>query len=322
MDTLYLQNTTHNEHVDAAIRAVIGLYETAFPGRIRSVYLEGSYADNTHVTNSDLDLLIIFKNAYENQEEAARAAQVKNFCSTLSTAIELDITLAQEKDFANGVRPWLKFASVFLYGEDILQHLAALSMEEWTRDRMHVSYWLLVKVFQRQPVVKWPLTYPDPDGDFYGYDQRKVRASDGSEQNSTRDLMRVTGWIATARVALEKGIYLSSKRECFTSYRQWIGDEWSSLLETMYALCREKWHYQIPDKEEERAQLRELCSRVLAWENHFLQVYKPFLLADLRSSTKAIQDHALWLMSQIPYEDQDILAAVQALQSAHDPSGS
>ena len=320
MNTLHLQNTTHDEHADAAISAVIGLYEAAFPGRIRSVYLEGSYADTTHVANSDLDLQIILKDTYQSPEERDKAAQVKNYCTTLSTAIELDITLTQEVDFANGVRPWLKFGSLHLYGEDILQHLPVLSIEEWTRDRMHVSYWLLVKVFNRQPLVKWPLTYPDPGGAFYGYDQRKVRASDGSEQNSTRDLMRVTGWIAAARVALEKGIYASSKHECFTMYRQWIGDEWTSLLEDLYALCRGQWHYQIPEKEEEREQLRVLCSRVLAWENHFLQIYKPFLLADLRSSTKATQDHALWLMGQIPYEDQDVLAALQELQGVHGTS--
>jgi hypothetical protein len=95
-----------------------------------------------------------------------------------------------------------------------------------------------------------------------------------------------------------------------------------AFLEDMYALCRGQWQYQIPKKEGEREQLRALCSRVLAWENHFLQMYKPFLLTDLHCSTKATQDHALWLMGQIPYEDQDILAALQEVQNMHDTSAS
>ncbi len=234
---------------------------------------------------------------------------LSTYCTGLS-AIELDIGVTEEAELVGGVPPMLKLASRLIYGEDILAGIPLLPIEVWTCDRMHSSYWLCITVFRRSVPVKYPLGYPDPASEFYGYDGRTVELTDGSTTNSTRNLIRVTGWMATALIALDAGQYIARKRDCHSLYRQWIGDEWTSLLENIYALCRAKWNYLIPTEPAEREQLRLLCARTLKFENHFLLRYKPFLLAELHAADEGRQAHARWVMEQIVYDDVEIQAAL------------
>ncbi len=61
MNDIHLQNTLGHPQIDAIVQEVIQLYEDAFPGQIAAYYVEGSYADQTSLTTSDVDLLIVFR---------------------------------------------------------------------------------------------------------------------------------------------------------------------------------------------------------------------------------------------------------------------
>jgi len=69
---------------------------------------------------------------------------------------------------ARGAWPALKLASLLVWGEDVRDRMA-LDLAAWTRDRMHSSYWRLGGLFGRAGVVRAPLGYPDPAGEFFGY---------------------------------------------------------------------------------------------------------------------------------------------------------
>ncbi len=175
---------------------------------------------------------------------------------------------------------------------------------------------LLVKAFGRPAPAKYPLEYPDPSGEFYGYNTRKIRLPDGTSVNSTRNLIRVTGWMATALIALQAGQYVARKRDCHTMYQQWIGDEWTPLQENIYTLCRGKWNYLIPQDKADQERLRAICARTLEFENHFLQCYRPFLLAEVQGADDQSKGRARWLMGQIPYDDAEIRMALQLHEHA------
>jgi hypothetical protein len=298
-----------NERLDRLMRGVVSIFETAFPARVRAYYVEGSHADGTELTTSDLDCTFIFHGAFCDETERSTAHAIGEYCAAISP-IELDIEVKDEAELAAGVPPTLKLGGRLIYGDDMRETLPLIAIEDWTRDRMHASYWLLVKVFGRPPKVSYPLGYPDPAGEFYSYDSRRVQLPDGSAVNSTRNLIPVTGWMATALIALQARQFVARKRDCHMLYRQWIGDEWASLLEEIYTLCRDQWSYLMPQTAEDRKRLRGICARTLEFENHFLMRYKPFLLAELGSDTPG-SERARWLMDQIPFDDAEIRAATQ-----------
>jgi hypothetical protein len=101
-------------------------------------------------------------------------------------------------------------------------------------------------------------------------------------------------------------------------YRARIGDDWSDLLEEIYTLCRGAWHYLLPDRPEDRARLRAICERTLNFENHFLAVYRDYAVSQLRSAASAHRLHALWVLGQLPLKDEQIIAAMSALDAGKD----
>ena len=305
VDTIILAHTTGDKEIDEVIIAFIAIFEAAMPGYIQAYYLMGSRANRTEVVNSDLDLIVICK----DKTEQKRVQLIADGCTRLS-ARELDISIKNTADLVKGVSPIVK-VNRFLYGENVLERTPLISPQEWTRDRMYASYWLLISIFDRPKMVCWPIGYPDAQDEFYGYVNRTVLTADKEERSSTRNLIRVTGWMATARIALEAEQYVTNKYECYTMYRQWIGDEWVAFLESTYALCRGRWNYLVPDSSSERAHLRSICAQTLAWENHFLQVFKTFLLAELQDENNPEMERITWLMGEIPYYDSEIQAALQ-----------
>ena len=305
---IYLANSTHNTLVNTLLLNIIETFEVNFPQRIRAYYVEGSYADASSVTTSDLDVLLIFKERFVS-DEAQKAEELARLCESESM-IELDIEYVDEQSLANGVSPTLKLGSSFIYGEDIRDALPLIPLEEWTRDRMHSSLWRTVYLCNRPPLIHYPLTYPDPQGEFYGYDARMLRLPSGQEVHCTRDLIRLVGWSATAMIAFKVGRYVARKSECHKMYQACFDDEWGQLLQDIYELCRGKWNYLIPNDLKERKRLRVICERTLSFENHFLQVYKEFVLAQLRSADTKCVLKALSVLQRIVYQDEEILAAI------------
>ena len=92
-------------------------------------------------------------------------------------------------------------------------------------------------------------------------------------------------------------------------YRQYVGDEWTPFLDTLFARCRDEWRYQLPEQTGDREILRDLCERFLAFENHFLAAYKGFVLCDLRGDDEAAVSQVLHTLRRLPYKDEDIRIA-------------
>jgi predicted nucleotidyltransferase len=310
MQNIISMELNENEQTNNALRAIIGIFETTFPELVRGYYVEGSYADRSEVTTSDIDLMIVFKG--DMAEVNARAEALASYCCALSS-VELDIGVIDEMQLTAGATPYFKMGSVLIYGEDIRDSFPLMPLIQWTRDRMHSSLWRTVHLFNRSDIIHYPLDYPDPAGEFYGYDRRKLRLRTGEEVNCTRDLIRLTGWSATALLAYRTGRYVARKSECHRAYQEYFHDEWGQLLQDIYVYCRGKWQYLLPTDLQERHKLREICERTLAFENHFLLVYKEFLLSELHAEDVEGQLYALWVLSQLVYRDDEVEEAVVRL---------
>jgi hypothetical protein len=312
---ILLTESTGNATVDQVLRDTVDVFEAAFPGRVRGYYVEGSYAGATGVATSDVDLSIVFVDAFQDGE-AARARQLAEACRLLS-AVELDVGMDDEAAWRAGLPPALKLAARLVYGTETRDRFPLVPLAAWTRDRMHTSYWRMVHLFGRPAMIAPPLGYPDPDDEFYGYLRHTVHLPDGREVPCTRDLIRLTGWAATGLLAREADVYVARKRDCHRLYRLHIGDTWTDLLDSIYEECRTAWHYLVPADPAPRLRLREICAQTLAFENSFLARYKTFLPAELGGTDPAGIREAQRVLQRIPYQDAEVVRTLAAVAEVH-----
>ena len=176
--------------------------------------------------------------------------------------------------------------------------------EEYTRDATEIALKFLLWLHQVENVT-YPLAYPDPDGAFFGYDQLQFLSSDrASARQGIRLLVESACRVGTALLAFKTDCSVSTKRESVQTYRELINDEWASFLEAMFEKGKLRWGYNLPENEEERAELRVLCERMLPFENHYLRAYRAYLLAQLGSNNEAARQCALQGLKQVMYPDE------------------
>jgi predicted nucleotidyltransferase len=314
-----LTSSTGSARMDAALRRLIESCQQALPCRLGSVYVTGSFADGSGLASSDLDVTLVFRDRFASADERATAEHIIAAASARDDVdgVELDAGVVDEVELAEGAPPLLRLGGRCVWGEDHLDALPLMPIERWARERMHAAYWLIANVFRRPAMpVSLPLSYPEPSDDFFGYTRRVVRLPNGAEAPSTRDLIRVTGWAATALVAFKGGAYVARKRECPRAYAQHVGDEHTALHEDIYHWCRQEWGYLIPSDDASRERLRDICTRTLAFENRFLTEYREWVLGELRSGGKEAQHAAHWMLRQVPLMDAAVMQAGQiAMQS-------
>jgi predicted nucleotidyltransferase len=309
MQDIFLQGTCEHSQINSILQKVVQVYESTFPGQIVAYYVEGSYADQTSLPTSDIDLVIVFRNPFSDMETRKKAEQI--WMNEQAETPEIDITVVDEESLRKGVRPNLKLGSQLIYGQDVCRLYPLLPIEAWACERMHAAYWLLVTIYQRPTPVLLPLTFPSPSEEFYGYTNRTLYLPDGQQVPCTRNLVRTTGWAATALLALQARQYVGRKRDCVRLYRDHIGDEWTPLLEEIAAVCRDECQYLIPTAPRAREHLRSICERTLHFEQHFLTLYKQFLLEQLRSTEQGQVRFARWVQEQLPLNDAEITATLQ-----------
>lgn len=301
-----------NPRMEAITRDIVAQALAALSGRLRAVYVLGSYADASAVPTSDLDLVLVIADRLRNDERARLQLLLAQWAGYAEG--EVDIEVEDEHVMLAGVSPTLKLGGRLLWGADVCQRLEIMSLLAWTRDRMHSSYWRLGGLFARPLPLTAPLAYPDPSDEFFGYTRRLTHLPDGQLAPGTRDLMRAVGWMATALVASQAGEYVATKRACALLYREHIGDEWSDLLDDLATWVRSAWHYRVPTAPEARARLRTLCTRTLAFENHFLARYRRYVLDELRGEDGQGREMAIATLDRMPLANAEVLDAKQAAE--------
>lgn len=297
-----------NTQADDALRTLVAACNAALPGRLRSVYVTGSYGDESALASSDLDVTLIFGERMTAEERTLAEGAVAGVAR--GCGVELDASVVSESKLAHGAPPLLKLGGRCVWGVDRRAAMPLVPIEQWARERMHNAYWLMVNIFGRPRPVTLPLGYPAAGDEFFGYTRRTVRLADGREVPSTRDMIRVTGWAATARVALQGRAYIARKREVPAAYRRYIGDDYAALHEDIAHWCREQWGYLIPADPASRARLHDLCARTLSFENRFLREYREWVLGELRGPGREGRDAARKMLERVPLADGEIVAAL------------
>ena len=322
-----LLHTIGKSYVDEPLAYTVQQYEAVFPNRVRAYYLLGSYADGCPVVGSDIDVYVLFKETFLTSKEAIQAQQLAQVCAKKSI-LRFDINAIDEQTLLNYhsvMKVALKHESVLLFGEDTRDTMTLPSREAYTRDITDGVIEFLLRL-HRVETVTYPINYPDPDGMFYGYDNPTKLSHDvaalyfPNEANNTyyatRELVECASRMATALVAFKARSFIATKRGSVQTYQQEIHDEWSPFLITMFEKGKMQWMYGLPKSETERAELRTLCEKMLAFENHYLLQYRAYLLALLSSEEQQNVQFALQRLETVRYDDEEMNTARHILDSS------
>lgn len=316
--SITLIQSTGIAHIDSILCDIVQQVELELTDRIRGCYLVGSYAVGEAVATSDLDVVVVCSSNL-NAADKQRFTSIQAECRRLSP-LELDLKFISEIHlFSTGSVRFHK-DSLLLYGEDIRADVPEKSVTEHIRDSLYAQYDLFARVRSHLPLLTVPLSYPDPQGQFYGYDQRRLRTTGGVEHPGIKDLALIVFGAASALTLLKAGRYVgtSRKSEIASHYRSQIGDEWTSLVEAVDEQCRKQWAYLIPSDLEQQQQLRVLCEQTLGFENHFLNEYKAYLLTHLPQAEPFVQLRYVQRLKQLIYADRAIADLLKTLEQSYD----
>ena len=303
----------NNPQVEMILQGIVGIAELVFPDRIRSYYLTGSYADDTAVSASDLDLLLVFKERITEDERNAIWDLSDN--TSLLAPMFLDLEGVGEDQIAQkGVQ--LKLASHCIYGEDIWPNVQLPPMNDYIREWMHDHpLHFMMRLARGQESILYPLDFPDPNDPYMGYGKNPIES-----KKDTKLLTAIVGQIATAIVIHKAHVYVPTKGDCLTLYREHVNDEWVDFIGQVYKVCRNQWEYQIPDEPSKQEELQNICKRTLDFENYFLLVYQGYLLSELKKEDEVARLKAIKKSGEVMYPDQAIDTALEDLKMSEDNS--
>ena len=279
MVTILLANPTGNSRVNECLRAYVALIEGVFPQRMRAYYLLGSHADNTAVPTSDVDLFVVSKEPFDPAEHELYG-HIAHQCSLLA-GILFQTGVVDEAHL--GGRPDLATSRLLVYGEDVEDRIPPLEPGDSARKALSSAVHVLCELHDQPPPLAAPLTYPDPEGEFFGYERSGMPAPGGWKGPGTKKLINAVSMAASAHVAIQSGQAVVRRSDCVDMYRSHVDDAWSDFIEQVCAFRTPETGYAMPVDDDRRKQLRRLCAEMPAFENHFLQRYREYLLAQLNS---------------------------------------
>lgn len=321
--------STGNAKIDTIVLGIIGVYEHAFPNRVRAYYLTGSQIEGSAVEHSDIDLSIIFKDSFIDDREEEAARQIYKHLGAISP-VKLEVMLGPiaesmvDGDYQFNMPVGLKLNSLLLFGEDIRSGLHLPDQEVRTRGFMHLAFKrlaqlrLLAPVQQARGFLSFPLDYPDPDGEFFGYDLQEIEQDGATYQTIASFINSICTEMMTL-LTLKTGMYITTKRGLTHIYTEQINDEWGSFLDDLWQKGKYRWRYLIPTDPLEREQLRDLCRRALDFENYYLRHYRDFLLHELAHADSKHRLKAAQRLGLIIYADDEVIAALQKLDINDQP---
>jgi predicted nucleotidyltransferase len=286
--SIALLHSSGDQRVDAILGGVIGIIELLLPGRIASYALAGSFADGAATALSDIDLIVVFGSVPQAQENARLRTAIAA-CKQISPR-NIDLVVltkdtlfhADQLAFQPSEQPLFgcvayKYSAVPIYGDDLRLQITDVPRSVYRRTMVHFPFVVLHAQRGQPEPLPLPLQAPQLDDEFLGYTGVRLRGPGVLRVPSTKRLVHASGYIATAFVALASEEYIGDKRSGVRAYCATIGDEWVAHLAAVQAHCYQRWGYRVPEDADDRALLRTLCERQLAFEQHFIERYIDFL---------------------------------------------
>src|SRR5258706_4990235 len=226
-------------------------------------------------------MTLLFREDFIDEEERQSAWHVDTLSEWL-VGRQLDIIpFPEEKLFSPQVEDVVLIAHLregarLLYGEDSRSEIQRPSRAAYEHSCMSAAFRAISWHHHHPKPFPVPLMYPDPDDEFFGFNQF-ARTIDEEQTVGTERLVHSIVRIAGALIALETGRVVPGKRECVQVYAAGADKEWAGLVADVFYWCHDEWQYQIPKDREGREKLRRFYEQALDFENYFLSCYYDLL---------------------------------------------
>ena len=271
---MHLFNVEGEDRVATVLLGVWLLLCAAFPGRLRALYALGSRVDGTAATVSDVDGCVVFRGRFEDDDERQRAETLLAGARLVSPyRLDLALFAEDEEAFLRSPDVRIKLGGRLVHGEDVRDRIELPAMSDY-QEAMRAWPEEFIPILHDQEALRAPLAFPDPEGEFFGYDRKRAeRWYPPGVTQGTKELVATVCWTASARLALEAETMVATRGEGVRLYREKIADEWADLVEDVYRRCKEEWDYAVPEAAADRAALRALCRRTLDFCNDYARRY-------------------------------------------------
>lgn len=315
MNEFELVYSTGDQQADDILYGMIGILETVFAGRVRAYYLHGSFIDGSGIETSDIDLFLVTRNGFRPDEQA-QVQQIARFCARFSPLM-VEIIVLDEALLLQRGHYRVRSASRLLWGEDLRAQMPEQSLDQYLSLYAHFPFQYMTHMLRNLDRLTAPLTYPQENGEFYGYDQLLLPPGNIQRPN-IKKLVTGVCWAATVLIAWQRGQTVPGKRASVELYRELIQDEWTPFIEEMYTSGNQRWHYLVPEKAEERQRMRSLCEQALAFERHYLNAYQAYLLKELSGQDQSRQV-ALRQLKKLFLDEESRTALQEAIRQIDVP---
>lgn len=275
--TVDLKYSTSQEVVSQTLQSCIASYELLFPSRIRSYFLVGSYLDGSAIKNSELDVIILFKQKVTLKE--LEAFWRLHYQLNLLSPISLGFNVIDEAYFEEGV-PLHFRTNKLLYGQDTLKEYPDLSREVAEQRFINIAIKMIYRIHKANAPLSIPVVFPNQKALYFDFNF-KIH-----QKNTPKRLMILVARIISALLVLKTGIQPRSKRHSILCYQENIGDRWADYASEVEQTVKYKWQYQMPTTQEDQQKLTSLCKQLLEFENNFLGFVKPRLIEDYKNNQK------------------------------------
>lgn len=303
-----LSNTTGDREIDDLLAGIVGIYESTFPQRIRSYYVVGSYGDGTAVPSSDLDIGILFYEAL-TQSELDQFMDLIDHCNARSH-VRLDISSLDEYHLRQATASMK--AALPIFGDEMaFESLPLEPIQDKIIRSLFMSVHYMWVLRGRSNNLFFPLSYPNEDSEFYGYDTFGEYLGGGEFGRGIRLIVSLVTMMTTTINALAKGKQVGSKKESVFTYYYDVDDEWADFVVDIYQFLNEQWHYQIPQHQDDRERLRQFCERLVHFENFLLAICRSYILKTLTSHDLMRLKYALDTLERVAYPSGDFKKALR-----------
>jgi predicted nucleotidyltransferase len=273
---------TNQPKIDAQIERFIDFAINFFKLEIVSIYLIGSYIDNSAIPSSDLDIAIVYKN-----EKPGEIDKISKFFSKASKDLfktEIDLYLISVKHIKNLDPVQLltreavinvKIASQLIYGSDIRDLIHLPDSSAYINLTINTPFHFISKIRGfAQPFDKNKfLEFPDPADYYYGY---LSFVDKNNESTKSKLVLSLIGWICTCLVAIKSEQMIGKKSDVYKNYKKYVNDKWTPYVEQAYRFIRQELEYKLPQQERHKKEMRDLCFKLLKFERNFIKEYEQF----------------------------------------------